>query len=699
MTMRTNLLSASAALLSLGLLFSPAAHAQQATSRADWAGQGQLFVGTCYQPVDRTPAQITQDIAHMKQAGLTVVRMGDLSWDYFEPANGKFTFAAFDSVMDQMHAAGIKVLFDLGGSPAPQWLHYQYPGVTLVQEDGSKLYPAERYMDNILDPDYRRLLHRFADKLLARYGKHPAVIAIGFNNEIGNGYMSFSEPVRQRFIGWLKAKYGNLDKLNHAWAAQRWSRTISNWDQVRLPSVAGVGPNERYLDLRRFWSDATLAVLDDLEALRKRHAPAKPAISNLFSDAGRRGFDYLSTYRRYTTHGAFGYYAGNVIAGAFETMMMKGGMTAPVWFNEFQAGNFGFYGEKGRSRMLMYFGLLNGGQGMLAWNYNSHLGGEEQIIFGLIDHNDKPSWKLAEWGATAREFQTMQQLGFPRELKPEVALSYSWESRQAASRQAEGVRLNKYYGTPYRDHKYGAFAPLYNDNLDVAVINIAHEDLTRYKLLVIAGEYLMDQAATDAVRKYVAQGGTVVMTAQSDKTDGNNQWHSTDLPGQLADVFGLTTQAFYQHTKPLTGTIDGVPFKTSLNLYEVLEPTTAQVLARFNPFEQVDQGDRGNSAGQALPAITSNQYGKGRAIYVATLAQPSVLQPLYRQLYRELGIARGPVTPDGVYARVVDGRTLYVNTTRNPVDIAVDGHKNGILTGKTWNATLQLPPLGVEVLQ
>ena len=49
--------------------------------RANWPGAGQLFVGTCYQPVDRSRAQIQRDVALMKQAGFRVVRMGDLSWD------------------------------------------------------------------------------------------------------------------------------------------------------------------------------------------------------------------------------------------------------------------------------------------------------------------------------------------------------------------------------------------------------------------------------------------------------------------------------------------------------------------------------------------------------------------------------------------------------------------------------------------
>ncbi|XAE59295.1 beta-galactosidase [Termitidicoccus mucosus] len=651
----------------------------QAKNRADWAGQGQLFVGVNYQPVDRSPGQIKLDIACMIKAGLQVVRMGDLSWDYYEPRNGEFTFEAFDSVMDQMQAAGIKVVLDIGGSIAPQWLHQEYPGATLAKEDGTALYPARRYMVDISNPDYRRLLHRFADIFTRRYGNHPAVIAIGYNNEMGNGYRSFSEPARQRFIGWLKVKYGDLPVLNKAWATQRWSRNITDWDQIRMPD--GSSPNERYLDMRRFWSDAAINLLKDLESIRQNHAPSKPALSNLWPDGPRLGFDWLSSYRQYATHGAFGYYATNPLHGAFETMMMKGAMSAPVWFNEFQAGGDGFYGEKGRSRMLSYLGLLNGGQAVLAWTFNSHLGGEEQTIFGLLDHDDTPSWKLDEWSVISSEFQTMQKLGFPREMNPEIAISYSWESRQAAD------RVKSYYTTPYMDHKHNSYAPLYNDNIDVDVINIGHENLSRYKLLVIPGEYLMGKAATDAVRNYVRDGGTVVMTASSAKVTENNQWYNTPLPGNLSDVFGLKTHEFYNNPSPLTGAINGVEFKTSINFYEVLEASTAEVLARFS-------GTEGSPS-----VVTVNRFGKGKAIYVAAQTQPSVLQPLYRQLYQELGIKRGPVTPEGVYARVVNGRILYVNTNRKSVEIDIEGQKKGVLSGKRWSGKLQLESNGVEVLE
>lgn len=668
---------ASASLLLAATLSSDLALAQEAKSRTDWVGQGKLFVGVNYQPVDRSPEEIKLDVALMKKAGLQIVRMGDLSWDYFEPKNGQFTFAAFDSVMDQMQAAGIKVDLEIGGSIAPQWLHYEYPGVTLVKEDGTKSYPARRYMLDISDPDYRRLLHRFADTLLHRYGNNPAVIAIGYNNEMGNGNLSYSEADRQRFIAWLKVKYSTLTALNKAWATQRWSRSITDWDQIRIPGASS--PGERTLDMRRFWSDAAVDLLTDLDNIRKKYAPTKPALSNLWPD-GKLGFDWLKSYRKYATHGAFGYYATDPLSGALSTMVNKGGMSSPVWFNEFQAGREGFYGEKGRSPMLAYLGLLNGGQGFLAWTWNSHLGGEEQILFGLLDHDNTPSWKVQEWGTLAKDFQTMQKMGFPRELKPEIAISDSWESSLASG------RVTDYYTTPYGQQKLNAFAPLYKDNIDVAVINITYEDLSPYKMLVIPGEYLMDKASTDAVRKFVNNGGTVVMTAWSDKVNENNQWYNTALPGNLTDVFGMKTNAFYTNQSPLTGTINGVAFKTTINAYEVLEPSTAEVLAHFSNVEG------------APAAITVNHFGKGKAIYVATQSQQVVLQPLYRYLYQDLGIKRGPVTPEGVYARVVNGHTLYVNTNRNAVEVEIEGQKKGLLSGKTWNGKLQLGSNGVDLL-
>jgi beta-galactosidase len=661
------------------------AMAHGADTRAGWPGAGQLFVGTCYQPVDRSRAQIRTDIALMKRAGFKVVRMGDLSWDYFEPAEGRFAFETFDWIMDQMHAAGIQVILDIPGQPAPLWLHHKYPGVDIVTQQGNRLHAAERYMDDISDPDYRRLAARLADTMTRRYARHPALFAIGFDNEIGNGFMSYSDADRERFIGWLKNRYGNLETLNEAWASQRWSRHVNTWEEIELPYADGPGPFERQLDLRRYWSDVTIGALRELEAIRRANTPDKPAISNLWDSSGRKGFDYLSSYREYVSYGAMGFYPGEPVGAAFEATMMKGGLSTPIWFNEFTAGGGGYYGTKGRSRMWAHLGLLVGAQAVLAWTFNSHRGGEEQALFGLLDHDDRPSWKLDEFAAIAADFSRLQQLGFPRMTRPKVAIAYSFENIVASSPNGPSNTVRQYITTPYLQQAHGAFEPLFKDNIDVAVINIAHEDLGRYSLVVVPGLYLLDKTGADALRQFVANGGTVVMTAYSVKVNAHNQWYDTPLPGGLTDVFGLRTNEFY-NAGALQTKIGDQEITGKIGFYEVLEPSSAAVMARFTNIEGTP------------PSITVNRFGKGRAIYVATPAQAQILRPLYRGLYASLGIEAGPKTPEGVYAREVEGRVLYVNTTADARDVPIEGTRAGVLSGKRWTNTLQLPAFGVDLL-
>jgi beta-galactosidase len=668
-------------------IVSAASAAQDSSTHANWPGPGQLFVGTCYQPIDRSPEQIGVDIAIMKRAGFNVVRMGDLSWDSFEPSQGEFDFEWFDKIMDKMQANGIRVILDIPGTPAPVWLHRRYPGVDIVDQNGARRPPAERYMDDISDPDYVREAGILADALTKRYAHHPAVIAVGYDNEIGNGFMSYSEADRQRFITWLKRKYETIEDLNKAWATQRWSRRLNSFEDVDLPLADGPGPSERYLDLHRYWSDVAVARLKELDAIRRGNMPNTPAISNLWDTAPRRGFDYLSTYKSYVSYGAEGFYPSDPISGAFGALMTKGDLATPMWFNEFVAGGGGYYGTPGRSRMYAYLGLMMGAQGLLAWTFNSHLGGEEQALFGLVDHDGTPSWKVDEFARIAAEFRKLSQLGFPRYTHPEVAIAYSFDSFVDSHPNGPSNTTLQYFKPSYTEQVQGAFEPFFRENIDTAIINIGHDILSPYKLVVVPADYVMDAASAKALRDYVSGGGTVLMTAFSAKVDEHGQWFDTPLPGGLSDVFGLRTSQFYQQDEMPEFELRGRTAKASIGFYEVLEPRTAQTLATFS-----------NIPGHP-PAVTVNRYGKGQAIYLAAPAQPSLIGPIIRSLYEPLGIQPGPKTPEGVYARLVNGRTLYVNTTDQEKDIPVGMKVHGVLSHQSYDGEIKLGPYQADLVE
>lgn len=670
----------------MAVITSGRAEAQSVALHPNWPGAGQLFVGTCYQPVDRTPEEIDRDIAIMKRAGFNVVRMGDLSWDSFEPEHGNFTFGWFDSIIDKMHAAGIRVILDIPGLPAPIWLHRAHPGIDIVAQNGTRLPPAERYMDDISDPDYVREVSIMADALTKRYAHHPALIAVGYDNEIGNGYMSYSDADRQRFITWLKKKYGSIAELNRAWATQRWSRRLNSFEDVDLPLADGPGPSERYLDLHRYWSDVTIERLKELDAIRRRNMPDIPTISNLWDTAPRRGFDYLSTYKAYVSYGAEGFYPGDPVSGSFAALMTKGALPTPMWFNEFTAGGGGYYGTPGRSRMYAYLGLMLGAQGIIAWTFNSHPGGEEQALFGLLDHDGTPSWKVDEFARIASEFKQLSKYGFPRYTHPEVAIAYSFDSFIDSHPNGPSNTTLQYFRPSYTDQVQAAFEPFLRENVDTTIINIGREDLATYKLIVVPADYLMDEPSANALREYVRNGGTVLMTAFSAKVDEHGQWFNTPLPGRLSDVFGLKTNAFYD-SPALKFDLDGKTIETSVHRYEVLEPSTATVLATF-----------ANIAGD-LPALTLNRFGKGKSLYLATESNISAMGPVASYVLKLAGIKKALSTPDGVYGRVVEGRTLYVNTTGERKKILVDGTKRGLMTNRLYRGDVILDALEADLVE
>ena len=253
-----------------------------------------LYVGTNYHPHDdKDPQKIKKDIMLMKAAGFKVVRMGHLAWDSYEPFEGKFDFQWFDAVMDMMDKAGIKVILDIAIRPAPIWLHHKYPSIDVTSPGGIAQYPNHRYMDDVGDPMYQKYAVRYADTLTKHYARHPALLAFGVDNESGDGPISYSETVRKRFVVWLTKKYATIDNLNKAWATQRWSRRINEFDEVGLP-VTGEksGEPEKVLDFRRFISDEVNQVLFKVLDKVNTNAPGVLTNTNAWFYSPMKYFDY-----------------------------------------------------------------------------------------------------------------------------------------------------------------------------------------------------------------------------------------------------------------------------------------------------------------------------------------------------------------------------------------------------------------------
>jgi len=118
-----------------------------------------------------------------------------------------------------------------------------------------------------------------------------------------------------------------------------------------------------------------------------------------------------------------------------------------------------------------------------------------------------------------------------------------------------------------------------------------------YKLLLVPGHCVMDEASAESIRHFVEQGGTVIMTAYSAKVDEHNRVFGTTMPGMLSNVFGISANAFERPVYHHTDTNEGGLQKQKMDLrrenpkiriadymldipityYEILESGTADI--------------------------------------------------------------------------------------------------------------------------
>src|ERR1700759_1365187 len=90
-----------------------------------------------YMPADLQPGRLDKDIALMKQADLSVVRMGESTWSLWEPEDGRFEYALMDRVVDAMGKPGIKVLLGAPTYSLPTWMYHEHPEVLAEPLNGA----------------------------------------------------------------------------------------------------------------------------------------------------------------------------------------------------------------------------------------------------------------------------------------------------------------------------------------------------------------------------------------------------------------------------------------------------------------------------------------------------------------------------------------------------------------------------------
>ncbi len=593
-----------------------------------------------YEPYER----LDKDVGLMKQAGLSVVRMGESTWSLWEPEDGQFEYAWMDRVVDAMGKAGIKVILGTPTYSIPTWMYRAHPGILARPLGGAKTFYGMRQNMDTDNPAFRFYAQRLIRNLVEHYRDNPAVIGWQIDNETAS-YGASNRDVFVGFVNHLREKFGTVQNLNKAWLLNYWGEDVNKWED--MPTRDDAQSTGYKLEWSRWQQMRVTNYLAWQAALVRAYRRPDQFVMQDFAGAMHRDVNEYEVAKSLDIaatniyHGTQDHMDGQWQAEAGDYnrslkhanyLVTETNAQTTDWDSAFQ-----FPPYDGQLRLDVYTDLSSGANMVEYWHWGSIHSGQETYWKGVLSHDLEPDRAYAEVSRTAHELQKIGTHLVNLKIKNQVAILYSVDSANAIDFMPFTSSGPQWSGTkPVADYSslvHQFHRALYNLNVGTDFVFPEDTDFSPYKLLIVPALYIADDALLQKISDYVKNGGHVVMTFKSGFCNENSMVRWTRQPGPLREAAGFSYQEFSNLETPLA--LKGDPFHAGAEnkaMYwaEFLMPEHAQALAYYDhPFFG------------RWPAITRNQFGAGTLTYEGTFLSDALQQRVLLETLKSIGIA-GP---------------------------------------------------------
>ena len=613
------------------------------------------------------PEDWERDFKTMKKCGMNIIRMWVL-WNWHEPKEGVYDWEDIDGLIEMCEKYDMKLIILLSMESTPAWLNKRYPEAVYEGHDGTKQYPDgfgnhPGGMFPGLNMDYpgvQDCAENFMRAIVKRYKNKPEIwgwephnepiiepARMKFNDE---QVFSYNQPSIEHFRKWLKKKYKTLDKLNKVW-----SRKYGAWDEVEPTRRIPGGTAQDFLDWTLHNTQAlTERVKWRCDIMRDEFPEINlklhtRAYGGMQGNAATWGMDDWALAELPDVWGGSSFYRQWPDAGYFlnNDNLWSTAKGKEFWLSEVQGGPPG--GGMGRPggdddsnldytprhmEMWTLMPIAQGAKGFMYWQFRMERKGPE---YGFGVTNIDGSWSercdvAKEMGELLQKNKDLFMDSEPLEYK--VAIGYSMPSNMLEMQH----RNNTWFPT---ESIMGAYKLTLHLDMPTYIIRLDEEavddDYSQFKVITLPYATWLSPKTVKKLKAWVKAGGILISDAGCGEFTNDQCWWSKIVPGYgLNEVFGVKRnkvktadyegEKFTDTKKPCHHTILGKEYKTC-NFIEELE---------------VSKGSNADIIGEwpnGTPAVSINNYGKGKAVYIGSSAyyaysnnEEAPLLDLYKQL-------------------------------------------------------------------
>ena len=605
-----------------------------------------IKLGTAYYPEVWTKEEILTDAKRMKAAGVDLIRVAEFAWSHMEPREGEYQFQWLLDAVNLFGEMGIKTIMCTPSSAAPAWMCRKYPEILRVNRDKvTKSWFGVRDHTCYTSGKYREFCLKMAKKMAEVFQGNPYIAAWQIDNEPGCSRFGdcHCPDCQKKFREYVKNRYGTLENLNKKWGTTFWSGEFTSWEEIELEDRWENMATGRCLDSHRFRDDEQCEfILMQSRAIREIIPGAVIGTNN------------YSLRDRYKVFSGLDFAGNDVYPGKMETFPeyrfyidtyrgVKPGVkpwiletaTTPGWPRQ--------------DLMELYYWTFigHGYDHIFYFNWNNHPGGNEKDHPSIVSPTGVPGAKYEQLKNLIAKTKALPAgedfLPLP---KAESGLIYEYDQIEIYSIGFAG-RFGFSNGYTLENHIAMA------DNGCTPEIISNKFDFSPYKLLVMPVQPYMTETLAEKLKKYVAEGGVLLVNGRCGMFDENAKNIRNEGPQFLNDLLGLKVgeniiiagsrevpiydgKGEESSQVTVSGTLHGEKAEGTIAVWTgYLHPEKdTEVLLTF-----------ANGVLKGHPFLTCRKYGKGYALYyVADGVDHALLEKIILHCRTLAGITN-PILP------------------------------------------------------